>query len=62
MEFTEDTIPQRFIIGCDGDMKEARRRWDITFKWREDDSIDNILEEEQPFFHHIKVEMDMIYR
>lgn len=25
----------RFIVGCEGDVKEARRRWDITRKWRE---------------------------
>jgi hypothetical protein len=31
----EDEIPQRFINGCEGDLKEARRRWDITKHWRE---------------------------
>jgi hypothetical protein len=31
----EDEIPQRFINGCDGDIREARRRWDATRKWRE---------------------------
>lgn len=31
----EDDIPQRFVDGCMGDLKEARRRWDITRKWRE---------------------------
>ena len=31
----EDEIPQRFINGCEGDIREARRRWDITRKWRE---------------------------
>jgi hypothetical protein len=31
----EDKIPQRFIDGCEGDMKEARRRWEITKHWRE---------------------------
>lgn len=31
----EEEIPQRFINGCDGDLKEAQRRWDITRHWRE---------------------------
>lgn len=31
----EDEIPQRFINGCDGDIREARKRWDATRKWRE---------------------------
>lgn len=29
------TIHCRFIDGCEGDLKEARRRWDITRHWRE---------------------------
>jgi hypothetical protein len=32
-----DDIPERFINGCDGDVREARRRWDITRKWRADE-------------------------
>ena len=32
----EDEIPERFLNGCDGDIREARRRWDITRKWREE--------------------------
>lgn len=35
----EEVIPQRFIIGCNYDMKEARRRWDITKHWRETEGI-----------------------
>jgi hypothetical protein len=31
----EDEIPQRFINGCNGDIREARKRWDATRKWRE---------------------------
>lgn len=31
----EDEIPQRFIDGCEGDLKEARKRWDVTRHWRE---------------------------
>jgi hypothetical protein len=31
----DNDIPQRFIDGCDGDMDEARKRWDLTRHWRE---------------------------
>jgi len=50
----DEDIPQRFLNGCDQDVKEARRRWDITRKWREEDGINNILNEPQPHFHTIK--------
>lgn len=49
-----DEIPQRFIDGCEGDMREARRRWDITRHWRETEGINNILREPQPHFNLIK--------
>jgi hypothetical protein len=29
-------IPPRFLDGCQGDVVEARRRWDITRAWREE--------------------------
>lgn len=32
-------IPQRFIDGCEGDLVEARRRWDITRHWRETEGV-----------------------
>jgi hypothetical protein len=35
-------IPPKYISGCQGDMIEARRRWDITRKWREDYKIDTV--------------------
>ena len=50
----EDEIPKRFVDGCEGDMVEARRRWDITRHWRETEGIDNILQEEQPDYFTIK--------
>lgn len=50
----DSDIPQRFIDGCNGDMKEARMRWDITKHWRESEGVNNILEEPQPYFHLIK--------
>lgn len=37
----------RFLNGCDQDVREARRRWDITRKWREDEGINDILSEFQ---------------
>jgi hypothetical protein len=40
----EDEIPIRFLNGCDQDIREARRRWDITRKWREENvRIFNLL-------------------
>jgi hypothetical protein len=50
----EQEIPQRFIDGCDGDRKEAKRRWDITRHWRESEGVNTILEEPQPYFHLIR--------
>lgn len=50
----DNEIPQRFIDGCDGDLKEARRRWDITRHWRETEGVNTILEERQPYFNLIK--------
>ena len=50
----EEEIPQRFIVGCDGDLREARRRWDLTRKWREVEGINSILQEPQPYFTTIK--------
>ncbi len=35
----DDEIPQRFINGCEGDIGEARRRWDITRAWRVDEVL-----------------------
>jgi hypothetical protein len=50
----EEEIPQRYIIGCDGDLREARRRWDLTRKFREEERVDEVLNEEQPHFFTIK--------
>jgi len=30
------SVPPRFIDGCQGDLVEAKRRWDITRAWREE--------------------------
>ena len=50
----EGKIPQRFIDGCDGNLVEARRRWDATRKWRREEGVDHILHEKQPHFFKIK--------
>ncbi len=50
----ENEIPQRFIDGCEGDLKEARRRWDITRHWRDAEGVNGILDEPQPHFTLIK--------
>lgn len=52
-EMDED-IPQRFINGCEGDLKEARRRWDITRHWREVEGVNTVLDEPQPYFFVIR--------
>lgn len=54
MNQPEDEIPKRFINGCDGDLKEARRRWEITRDWREKEGVDTVVEEPQPHFDIIK--------
>ena len=54
MSQPDDEIPQRFIDGCEGDMKEARRRWDITRRWRETEGVNNVFETKQPYFSIIK--------
>lgn len=38
-------VVDRFMNGCDQDVREARRRWDITRKWRQDEGINDILSE-----------------
>ena len=43
-----------FSYRCNGDIKEARRRWDITRHWREAEGINGILQEPQPNFSLIK--------
>jgi hypothetical protein len=43
-------MPERYIIGCNGDEEEAKRRWAATLVWRERENIDGILQEPQPFY------------
>lgn len=50
----EEEIPLRFLQGCNGDEKEARRRWDVTRHWREAENVNGILQEKQPHFFTIK--------
>jgi hypothetical protein len=47
---TTSTMPERYIIGCNGDEAEAKRRWAATLAWRERENIDGILQEPQPFY------------
>jgi hypothetical protein len=53
-EAPELEIPHRYIAGCQGDIVEARRRWELTLKWRKEERIDTILDEPQPHFEVIK--------
>lgn len=50
----EDIIPQRFIDGCEGNLEEARKRWETTKAWRESEGVNEILAQPQPYFHLIK--------
>ena len=50
----DSEIPQRFLRGCNNDIVEARRRYDITQAWRKANNIDNILKEKQPHFFFLK--------
>lgn len=50
----DDEIPPRFLDGCLGDEKEARRRWELTKRWRHDKEIDFILDRPQKYFTLIK--------
>ncbi|CAM9838540.1 unnamed protein product [Ectocarpus fasciculatus] len=45
------SIPQRYIVGCGGDVAEAGRRWKATVEWRKENKVDEILETPQPHFH-----------
>lgn len=45
---------QRYIVGCLGDMEEAKRRWKLSLEWRREEGIDAILDEPQPYFDLIK--------
>jgi hypothetical protein len=47
-------IPNKFVEGCFGDMREARRRWNITKRWRELNNVEDILNTPQPYFDLIK--------
>lgn len=42
-EITAETLDDRFIAGCNGDVEEAKRRYAATMKWRKENGIDKIL-------------------
>ena len=43
-----DTVPTRYLVGCGMDEKEAARRWRITWEWRNEKDIDNLLNHPMP--------------
>lgn len=43
--------PARYVRGCGGD---AEARWELTLRWRADNGIDTLLQEEQPRFALLK--------
>ena len=48
------TIPTRYLVGCGMDLKEAARRWGITWQWRKDKDIDGLLERPMPHCEEAK--------
>jgi len=34
-----DDVPVRYVVGCEGDRVEARRRWRKTLRWRRDEKV-----------------------
>ncbi|CAM9955955.1 unnamed protein product [Ectocarpus sp. 12 AP-2014] len=48
------SIPERYILGCGGDVAEAGRRWKATVEWRKENKVDEILETSQPHFHECR--------
>jgi hypothetical protein len=48
-------VPARFVAGCKGDRTAAAARWAATAAWRRRERIDELLDEPQPKFKHIKV-------
>ena len=45
-----DLIPQRFLNATKGDAAKAALRWKATCDWRQENHIDEILQEKQPHF------------
>ena len=37
-------VPTRYLVGCGMDMKEASERWKLTWEWRAEKGIDNLLD------------------
>ncbi|KAK3274370.1 hypothetical protein CYMTET_17446, partial [Cymbomonas tetramitiformis] len=50
----EEQIPDRFILSCPGDLKEAQRRWHLSKSWKKQNDIANILQKRQPYFRTLK--------
>ncbi|CAM9952997.1 unnamed protein product [Ectocarpus sp. 6 AP-2014] len=51
---SSSSIPERYIVGCGGDVAEAGRRWKATVEWRKENKVDEILETPQPHFHECR--------
>ena len=54
------SIPTRFLVGCGGDEREAKRRWSITHQWRSENKVDDFLNH-PPGARHI-LEIKKLYR
>ena len=49
----DSEVDKRFIEGCKGDIKEAKRRYIKTLQWRENNNIDGIIDTPQPHFYSV---------
>ena len=47
-------VGRKFIVGSNGDMREARKKWRASQRWRAHYGTDKILEEPHPKFKAIK--------
>jgi hypothetical protein len=54
LSLASDEPSQRYIAGCQGDVIEAKRRWDLSVQWRQTEGINTILQEPQLQFDLIK--------
>ena len=51
---TSRRVPARWLEATNGDVTLARRKWEKALTWRQQQGIDKILLEPQPWFHVIK--------
>jgi hypothetical protein len=63
MEVNSDTtiMSERYLIACDGNRTEAKRRWDVTQQWRQHEEVDAILQSCPLHFHIIRENLPLYH-